>query len=520
MIIGGGKAIASEPPSAETSVLEEIQRYSQDSAGDNSMQQVTSVSQLRDVSPSDWAYEALRNLVNRYNCIEGYPDRTFRGNRALTRYEFAAGLNSCLQTIERLIAASTADFVTRNDLTTLERLIQEFEGELATLGTQVDALEGRVGFLEENQFSTTTTLTGEVVLGVAGIATGDDAFGNEIDSNTVLGHRTRLELNTSFTGNDFLYTRLATGNFPDFTDVTNTAEGALAFSQPDDNDVALEVLLYGFPLTDNTDIVVAAHGGAADDFADTLNLLDGDGATGALSAFGTRNPIYYQLDDGAGAGLIHQFGDLFEVSLAYLSQEASDPSLGNGLFNGSYGALAQLVFEPTERLNIGLTYIHTYNQPSTGTGSRAANFNDFFFDLDPLATSNNSYGIQASWALSERFVLGGWAGYTTTQTLTPVSGDRGTVDIWNWAVTLALPDLGKEGNLAGLIVGMEPKVFESNVTGIPEDEDTSLHIEAFYQYALTDNIAITPGVIWLTAPNHNHNNNDLVALYLRLYQAF
>ena len=70
------------------------------------MDQVTNVSQLSDVSPGDWAYEALRNLVERYGCIAGYPDGTFRGNRAMTRYEFAAGLNSCLQQIERLIGVA------------------------------------------------------------------------------------------------------------------------------------------------------------------------------------------------------------------------------------------------------------------------------------------------------------------------------------------------------------------------------------------------------------------------------
>ncbi len=62
----------------------------------NSIQlaQVTSVSELSDVLPSDWAYTALQRLVEEYGCIEGYPDRSFRGNRAMTRYEFAAGLNA------------------------------------------------------------------------------------------------------------------------------------------------------------------------------------------------------------------------------------------------------------------------------------------------------------------------------------------------------------------------------------------------------------------------------------------
>ncbi|OWY66980.1 hypothetical protein B7486_33615 [cyanobacterium TDX16] len=48
--------------------------------------QVTSVSQLSDVQPTDWAFQALQSLVERYGCIAGYPDGTYRGNRALTRY--------------------------------------------------------------------------------------------------------------------------------------------------------------------------------------------------------------------------------------------------------------------------------------------------------------------------------------------------------------------------------------------------------------------------------------------------
>ena len=158
--------------------------------------QVTNVNQLRDVSPGDWAYEALRNLVETYGCIAGYPDGTYRGNRAMTRYEFAAGLNACLQQIERLIAASTADFISKEDLAILQRLMGEFEAELATLGTRVDNLEGRVAFLEDNQFSTTTKLVGEVIFGLAGVAAGED----NIDRVPAFGDRVRIELETSFTG--------------------------------------------------------------------------------------------------------------------------------------------------------------------------------------------------------------------------------------------------------------------------------------------------------------------------------
>ena len=61
-----------------------------------SADQVTSVTQFSDVYPTDWAYQALAGLVETYGCVAGYPNGTFRGNRAMTRYEAAALLNLSL----------------------------------------------------------------------------------------------------------------------------------------------------------------------------------------------------------------------------------------------------------------------------------------------------------------------------------------------------------------------------------------------------------------------------------------
>lgn len=197
----------------------------------NFLVQSTNVSQLKDVQPGDWAYEALRSLVDRYGCIVGFPDGTYGGNRAITRYEFAAGLNSCLQQIERLIATSEA--VVKEDLETIQRLTQEFEAELAIIATRVDNLEGRVAFLEDNQFSTTTILNGEVIFAIADAFGGNPPGGcrplqltlrngatsdvvdcgrrrgengsfipnnDDPETNTVFVNLTRLGLQTSFTG--------------------------------------------------------------------------------------------------------------------------------------------------------------------------------------------------------------------------------------------------------------------------------------------------------------------------------
>ena len=108
-------------------------------------EQVTSITQFSDVQPTDWAYQALSNLIERYGCVAGYPNGTYRGSRAMTRYEAAALLNACLDRITEVTDE-------------LKRLMKEFEKELAVLKGRVDALEAKVGELEATQFSTTTKL--------------------------------------------------------------------------------------------------------------------------------------------------------------------------------------------------------------------------------------------------------------------------------------------------------------------------------------------------------------------------
>ncbi|MBD1193167.1 iron uptake porin, partial [Vulcanococcus sp. Clear-D1] len=112
-----------------------------------SADQVTSITQFSDVQPTDWAYQALSNLIERYGCVAGYPNGTYRGSRAMTRYEAAALLNACLDRITEVTDE-------------LKRLMAEFEKELAVLKGRVDGLEAKVGELEATQFSTTTKLSG------------------------------------------------------------------------------------------------------------------------------------------------------------------------------------------------------------------------------------------------------------------------------------------------------------------------------------------------------------------------
>ncbi|MFM6024948.1 MAG: iron uptake porin [Dolichospermum sp.] len=476
------------------------------------MSQVTSVSQLSDVQPNDWAFQALQSLVERYGCAAGYPNNTYRGNRALSRYEFAAGLNACLDRVNELIATATSDLVSKQDLATIQKLQRDFSSELATLKGRVDTVEAKTAELEANQFSTTTKLQGQVVAVVSDVVSGKKVGTNDItDKNTTLGARIRLDFGSSFTGRDTLLTRLESNNIN--SPNIQTSEGNLFFASgsPGSN-VGIGTLSYGFPLSKNTQVKLIATGGAPDDLTNTVNLFDGDASFGALSTFGTRNAIYGQLG-GAGLGINHQFGKKLALSLGYLTPNANNPTPRNGLFNGSYGALAQLTVKPSSRTALGLTYINSYKQPLiTGSNNATSDFGGQNF-------SSNSYGVQTSLGIGNKLVVGGWAGYTNSQVLT---GTRGKAEIWNYAVTLGLPDFGKKGNLAGVIVGMEPKVTNSTATaaGVTKDRDTSYHIEGFYQYKVSDNITITPAVIWLTAPDHDKKNDSVVIGALRTTFSF
>ncbi|MEM9541124.1 MAG: iron uptake porin [Cyanobacteria bacterium P01_E01_bin.42] len=102
----------------------------------------TQLAQNQDVFPGDWAYEALQNLSQNYGCITGYPDDTFRGERFLTRYEFAAGLVSCIQSMERRILES-GDFATREEWQEMQQFLQENSSKLELEETRVETLEQR-----------------------------------------------------------------------------------------------------------------------------------------------------------------------------------------------------------------------------------------------------------------------------------------------------------------------------------------------------------------------------------------
>ncbi|MGH1397579.1 MAG: iron uptake porin [Trichormus sp.] len=486
--------------------IENINQYAQLDS-----QPVTSVNQLADVQPTDWAFQALQSLVERYGCLAGYPDGTFKGNRAMTRFEFAAALNTCIDKVSQRLSAEITDLVTQEDLATLQNLQEQFTTELTTLRGRVDTLAARTEQLEQQQFSTTTKLKGEIIFAAT------DAFGdaslsrNGDESNLSFSSRVRLNFDTSFTGEDRLRVRLQGSNV--VNPIAPGNEARLSFQSGSDtaNDVVLSKLEYYFPLGEKLRVLVATGFNTYFDDADVINPLQNDGDA-TISRFGRYNAIY-RLGGDTGVGVTFTPNQNFKAEMFYLAGNANNPS--SGLFNGKYGLLGQIVWYPNANdkvSKIAFTYVNAYNENGLGhnTGSIASN-------LGGRKVASNSYGIETNLKINHGFQVGGWLGYTNARALT---GDvKGDADIWNWAVTLAFPDLGKEGNLGGIIVGMQPKLTGSSaeLSGLPRrDPDTGFHLEGFYRYQINDNISITPGLIWLTAPNHNKQNGDIFLGVMRM----
>ncbi|NJM73540.1 MAG: iron uptake porin [Scytonema sp. RU_4_4] len=503
----------------EVNVLQQVNSYSNEGKN-NSQSQVTSVSQFSDVQPTDWAFQSLQSLVERYGCIAGYPNGTYRGNRALTRYEFAAGLNACLDRVNELIATATSDLVRKEDLATLQRLQEEFSAELATLRGRVDTLEARTAELEANQFSTTTKLVGEAIFALT------DAFGDTAgdNNNTVFQNRVRLDLQTSFTGKDVLHTRLATGNSRRLDLGSSTfngqtsSEGLQTFNitgdEDNNNDIFLDWLAYYVPIGP-AELYVAATGGIHSDYAATNNpyFEDYDGGNGALSTFASENPIY-RIGGGAGAALNIPFGKgggilkPSSLTLGYLGSEPSNPGVGSGIFNGNYAALGQLNFNLGQRFALAATYVHGYHGAGSslfdGGGIVGGSGVVGTAQANALSTTNasssNSYGLSAAFRPSDKLSISGFVSYSDVTGF----GSNDDYEAWGYGVGVALPDFGRKGNVLGLFAGAEPyaRGRASSASDVP------YHVEGFYKYRVSDNISITPGVIYLTSPGQNSDNDD------------
>ncbi len=445
---------AVEPAAAGIVVAEPLQ-----------LAQVTSVSELSDVQPGDWAFTALQRLVEEYGCLEGFPDRTYRGNRALTRYEFAAGLNACLDVVIQLIGEGS-------DLDEIRRLQEEFAAELATIRGRVDTLETDVAELEANQFSTTTKLRGQLDahlvvpfgdttailddtpgVGPSQAPPGVDGTVGGAEADATFEYRARLNFDTSFTGEDRLRIRLQSSDAASSLSNTENGLSSQSGSGPGGQDsLRLDDVYYSFPVGNRISGIIAANSVVTDDFV-TSTIVPFDGPAVADAS----GPEFYDLYQGGnsfGAGVNVAFSDNLVLDLGYATDTGNINTPAGGLFS-SYSYIAQLNLLTDGLIDAAITYV----------------------DGDQAGLGSPEYTIAGLLNLNfGRFQVGGHYAYT------PANGGG---DLDSYMGGVAISDLFGVGNEFGVYGGISPSLNRD-----------PLLVEAYYAIAVNEFFTFTPAVIY------------------------
>ncbi|WP_164920716.1 iron uptake porin [Thermosynechococcus vestitus] len=502
-------------------------------ANEESMGQVTSVSQLSDVRPTDWAYQALASLVEKYGCIAGYPDGTFRGNRAATRYEMAAALNACLDVI-------SDRFATKEDLATLQKLMDEFKAELATLRGRVDKLEARTAALEATQFSTTTKLTGTAVMSVQfggrpssplpSVRPNDPITGVPLPlapgrTNPTVIAGVLLNLNTSFTGTDLLQTTLSTGNggldaistYGLGSQIISTLGTGDAFTAPlpyfspsqyywsnFGPGVTLYRLAYSFkPTKDIT--ITAGPQFYPSDIIDT-NSWANSPASDFGSYFFINNPfiVPYAMNYLGGAGAAIQWNPKegpFTVRALYIAAGAGTAAAGIAPPNPG-GGFAGDPFQAS----LELEYANTF-----GNGRNS-------YAVKLQGTYSKTYGIEAQAGgvnfelnLGRLGIFGraGVAGIPSTYFpgVSPLPFSIGPFPAagmmaYNFMAGIGYKDLLVPGSVLAVAAGAP---FINSAPAVPPINNANqVNVEAFYKFPISDNISITPIFTAIINPNNTN----------------
>ncbi|MGK7924407.1 MAG: iron uptake porin [Spirulina sp.] len=534
--------------------LDPIDSDAIDSLEEDPLAELTSVDRLSDVEPTDWAYEALRSLMDRYGVLVGYPNLTFRGDRALSRYEFAAALNSLTSRIEEILAKTTVDLALREDIETLQRLQTEFAEELVVVGTKVDALESRATQLEENAFSTTTKLSTQAFFTISGITSGGnvtvegisipvngfshfrlaarDPVTNQPVIETVtespaitLAQSTLMFINTSFSGRDTLTLSLFQANSdpPSFAfhsanfgsaglHITETNPAFPLFGAP-----AMLEAFYQFPIGDSVTLGIGP-GIRADRYFDTNPYTNYVSGAGMLNSY--ISPLFLDVSRLSGGVLSWEISPQWQFDAGY---RVSPDEARDGEFLDALGKFANLTFQltysPSNNATIRLGYDRALIQgtdPGSGIPMRLTNtFRgavDDGFGGELQDSFSHNFLLNFDWKLSDNFALFGRYSYSTYH-LTPRSSSRseGDVELQAFQLGMAFPDLGKQGGMLTVDAVIPFNILSGRDFLISGNGDggTEINVSANYFFPINDNISIMPSLFGVFNAN-NFNSNPFI----------
>ena len=392
--------LTSVPARATDLNLNDAKIYSQES----------SIPSFDSIYSSDWSYEAIVDLVKSRGCFGFIPN----GN--ISRFEAASIINSCLSNVAQLSEIE-------------ERLVEEFNPELALIKSSEDGIETGMREFEAGSFSDTTVASFSTNLSMGAIDGTDN-------SKMQAAYSYKMNLSSSFTGDDELNVTIEAGNAAGATDEIGGHKGG--------DGLVVDGVSYTFPLGDKTTVFVGDNTPGSKLYntacvykgpSDTLD--DCGNVSSALDAkFGTS------------AGISFDIGNGFIAALGYEGQGSGAEGLATLQGNDAYGG--QLSYA-ADQFGASITY-----------ASIESNDDTIFWALNGYFDPEGRLP-----SLSIGYEKGN-----------PDTGSNTT----SWFAGLSWDDVGP-GSFGAGIGTAEPTV---------EDTDQELMYEAYYSYPITDSMTITP----------------------------
>ncbi len=460
--------------------------------------------QFSDVVPGDWAYTALTNISESYGCVDSTYSRSLQNGQALTRYEAAALLNSCLE--GGLLASGEA---LNSDAV---RLADEFGAEMAILKGRVDGLESQITELSAGQFSSTTKMTGRAAFVVGGVDYEKDANNTKGEAIN-MAYSFRIELDSSTNGEDRLYTRLLTGNMGANADGSadnpwaDKAYGTyLAVANSNDETIKIDKLWYEFPVGDFR----VWAGPKIENYYMLASAPSIYKPVMKQFALGGNTAAYASSTDG-GFGLAwtqpKPRGERrFTVSTNYVSKGAE---------NGTGGLLTDTNSKWLSQLTYGnskwqLAYAYAlHNCPWSTTTSRSGNECQAWSSYYSTDAGNDvgiegeqAHSFRAYWKPSDNGVIPQLQlGFDIRNLLGNTHTVGNTVETRAWMTGLTWPNaLGSKR--IGVALGNRERATGIKRAGgagagapaVGPDNADGFTWEAYYEYKLNDHTTITPAL--------------------------
>jgi len=337
------------------------------------------------------------------------------------------------------------------------------------------------------QFSSSTTMSGKAAF-VTGYV--DDDSETDTD-NITMEYMYQLNLNTSFTGEDNLYTRIKSGNQSDH--FVDSAQGTyLSAGNANAGVLKVDKLWYQFPVGDSLQVWVGPRIENYYMLASSASIYRpitkqfANGPNG--SAYGSST------SPGFGAAWTQETEDpsdaRFAVSMGYTSKDGADSS--KGLSNDdSRSFLLTKVEYGSPRWQVSAAMAKK-QAPTTSTNG----YDSYFHSADAKGTEGDltAYGLRAYWkpettgAIPE--VQFGYDFGTYDE------ADAGEAeDIAGWMIGLGWKDVLMDGNSAGVAYGsrMAATSYKGNSATEDVSEDNKVW-EAYYTFKVNDGVSVTPAL--------------------------